>query len=84
MQILEQLKTSLLGKLPLLLKLIDNFALLDMLNAFAMTVTASQGEFVKPSLTANGPLAIQQVITWHHQSANAKSIFLITSTKINF
>ena len=61
LQLLEQLRTSLLQKLSLLHKLTDNFALLDMLNAFATTIQASGGSFVRPSFTKSGPVAIQQV-----------------------
>lgn len=39
MQVLEQLVSKLLSKMPLLLRLLDNIALLDMLLAFFQAVT---------------------------------------------
>lgn len=60
MQILEQLRSNLLRRVSLLHKLIDNFALMDMLNAFSATIASSNGDFVRPDITLNGPIAIQQ------------------------
>lgn len=66
MQILEDLRSDLLTKVSMLHKLIDNFALLDMLSAFHGAIQSAGGQYVKPSITSNGPLAIQQVGSIYH------------------
>jgi len=71
LQILHGLRSYILERINLLHKLTDNLALLDMLCAFAAAVAESGGggDFVRPQLTDNGPLAIVQVGTaWLHLS----------------
>ena len=61
LQILERLRSSLLQRMELMHKLIDNFALFDMLSSFGAVLATSNGEFVRPAFTAAGPVAIKQV-----------------------
>lgn len=55
---LDSLRARLLRRLPLLNKLADNLALLDMLCAFAKAVRSSGKEYVRPRCTERGPIAI--------------------------
>ncbi|KAF8065536.1 wdr82 [Scenedesmus sp. PABB004] len=56
--VLEGLVARLLQHMPLLLRTLDNIALLDLLVAFFHAVAGSEGEFCRPLLSASGPLAI--------------------------
>lgn len=53
-QVLEELVSKLLVQMPLLLRLLDHIALLDMLLAFFQAVTGRRSGFCVPLLLAVG------------------------------
>ena len=58
---LDALVSELSAQMPLLQRLVDNVALLDMLLVFTEVVSESPGCCCRPQLTPAGPLAIVQV-----------------------
>eukprot|EP00884_Botryococcus_braunii_P005264 jgi/Botrbrau1/14739/Bobra.0108s0083.2 len=62
-QVLERLLSHLRQNLPFLYKLVDNIALLDVLCAYRVAVTESNGEYVQPTCMPQGPIAI---VGGHH------------------
>lgn len=61
--------SELVKHMPLLQRLIDNIALLDVLLAFAESVSEAPSAYCRPTLYQNGPLAIAQVRPGIHQSS---------------
>ena len=60
-QVLDVLVSELSSHMILLQRLVDNVALLDLLQAFAKAVSEAPGSYCRPQLYEEGPLAIVQV-----------------------
>ncbi|KAG1665887.1 hypothetical protein FOA52_005376 [Chlamydomonas sp. UWO 241] len=59
-EVLDALVSELVANMPLMQRLIDAVALLDVMLAFSQVVGASRDSYVRPQLSAGGPLAVVQ------------------------
>lgn len=57
-QILDEVRASILSRRHILHRLADNIALLDMLCSFAAVSTTAEASYVRPKCTETGPIAI--------------------------
>ncbi|EIE21559.1 hypothetical protein COCSUDRAFT_17595 [Coccomyxa subellipsoidea C-169] len=90
-QILEGTVSTACQRLSMMHRLIDSVALLDMLASFALAISQSDGNYVRPQLTEHGPMAIvegrhplvEQLMDTEYQAndtylAESSSFYVIT------